>query len=120
MVANGSEPREILLDPMIAGSRGADGCEFDLELDLECSPRVKRLEMIDMMGLEDEPAQNSAAIAYATREIAFEIRHFLPWRVGPPVGIKRGCPPRVCGTPPRPVRTSAGCLHRSRSRAHPA
>ena len=33
MVANGSEPREILLDPMIAGSRGADGCEFDLEVD---------------------------------------------------------------------------------------
>ena len=70
MVANGSEPREILLDPMIAGSRGADGCEFDLEVDLECSPRVDRLDMIDMMGLEDEPAQNSAAIAYATREAA--------------------------------------------------
>ena len=70
MVANGSEPREILLDPMIAGSRGADGCEFDLEVDLECSPRVERLEMIDMMGLEDEPAQNSAAIAYASREAA--------------------------------------------------
>ena len=56
MVANGSEPREILLDPMIAGSRGADGCEFDLEVDRECSPRVERLEMIDMMGLEEEPA----------------------------------------------------------------
>ena len=71
MVANGSEPRETLLDPMMsAGSRGADGFEFDLEVDLECSPRVDRLDMIDMMGLEDEPAQNSAAIAYATREAA--------------------------------------------------
>ena len=50
MVANGSEPREILflLDPMIAGSRGADGCEFDLEVDRECSPRVARLEMADL------------------------------------------------------------------------
>ena len=57
MVANGSEPREILLDPMIAGSRGADGCEFDLEVDRECSPRVERLEM---MGLAEEPAQISA------------------------------------------------------------
>ena len=55
---------------MIAGSRGADGCEFDLEVDRECSPRVERLVMIDMMGLEEEPAQNSAAIAYATREAA--------------------------------------------------
>ena len=53
MVANGSEPREILLDPMSAGSRGADGCEFDLEVDRECSPRVERLEMI---GLAEEPA----------------------------------------------------------------
>ena len=42
MVANGSEPREILLDPMIAGSRGADGCEFDLEVDLECSKETNR------------------------------------------------------------------------------
>ena len=47
MVANGSEPREILLDPMSAGSRGAGGCEFDLEVDLECSPRVEGQEMID-------------------------------------------------------------------------
>ena len=38
---------------MIAGSRGADGCEFDLEVDLECSPRVGRLDMIDMMGFEE-------------------------------------------------------------------
>ena len=63
MVANGSEPREILLDPMIAGSRGADGCEFDLEVDRECSPRVERLELtVDMMGLAEEPVQHSAAI----------------------------------------------------------
>ena len=65
MVANGSEPREILLDPMIAGSRGADGCEFDLEVDRECSPRV---ESLGRMGLVEEPAQNSAAIADKTRE----------------------------------------------------
>ena len=67
MVANGSEPREILLDPMIAGSRGADGCEFDLEVDRECSPRV---EGRGRMGLVEEPAQNSAAIACATSEAA--------------------------------------------------
>ena len=58
MVANGSEPREILLDPMIAGSRGADGCEFDREVDRECSPRV---DSLDMMGSVDEPVRNSAA-----------------------------------------------------------
>ena len=63
MVANGSEPREILLDPMIAGSRGADGCEFDREVDRECSPRV---DSLDRMGLVEEPARNSAAIAGAT------------------------------------------------------
>ena len=63
MVANGSEPREILLDPMIAGSRGADGCEFDREVDRECSPRVDNLVV---MGSVDEPARNSAAIADAT------------------------------------------------------
>ena len=69
MVANGSEPREILLDPMIAGSRGEDGCDFDLEVDRECSPRVGGLEVtVDMMGLAEEPAQNSAAIACATSE----------------------------------------------------
>ena len=67
MVANGSEPREILLDPMIAGSRGADGCEFDREVDRECSPRV---DSLDMMGSVDEPARNSAAIADATGEAA--------------------------------------------------
>ena len=65
MVANGSEPREILLDPMVAGSRGADGCEFDREVDRECSPRV---DSLDMMGSVDEPARNSAAIADATGE----------------------------------------------------
>ena len=44
MVANGSEPREILLDPMSAGSRGADGCEFDLAVDREGSLyRIVRL-----------------------------------------------------------------------------
>ena len=48
MVANGSEPREILLDPMIAGSRGTDGCVFDREVDRECSPRV---DSLDMMGV---------------------------------------------------------------------
>ena len=63
MVANGSEPREILLDPMIAGSRGTDGCVFDREVDRECSPRV---DSLDMMGSVDEPARNSAAIADAT------------------------------------------------------
>ena len=63
MVANGSEPREILLDPMIACSRGADGCEFDREVDRECSPRV---DSLDMVGSVDEPARNSAAIADAT------------------------------------------------------
>ena len=41
MVANGSEPREILLDPMIAGSRGADGCEFDLAVHRECTQRMR-------------------------------------------------------------------------------
>ena len=59
MVANGSEPREIsyALDP------GAYGCEFDLEVDRECSPRVERLELtVDMMGLAEEPVQHSAAI----------------------------------------------------------
>ena len=67
MVANGSEPREILLDPMIAGSRGTDGCVFDREVDRECSPRV---DSLDMMGSVDEPARNSAAIADATGEAA--------------------------------------------------
>ena len=78
MVANGSEPREILLDPMVAGSRGADGCEFDREVDRECSPRVEgadgcefdrevdrecspRVDSLDMMGSVDEPVRNSAA-----------------------------------------------------------
>ena len=68
MVANGSEPREILLDPMIAGSRGADGCEFDREVDRECSPRVDSLDMMGSVELVEEPAQNSAAIACATSE----------------------------------------------------
>ena len=64
MVANGSESREILLDPiMIAGSRGADGCEFDREVDREYSPRV---DSLDTMGSVDAPARNSAAIADAT------------------------------------------------------
>ena len=35
MVANGSEPREVLLDPMIAGSRDADGCEFEVDPQLK-------------------------------------------------------------------------------------
>ena len=38
----------------IAGSRGADGCEFDLEVNRECSPRVERLEM---MGLAEVPGR---------------------------------------------------------------
>ena len=62
MVANGSEPREILLDPMIAGSRGTDGCVFDREVDRECSPRVDSLDMMGSVELVEEPAQNSAAI----------------------------------------------------------
>ena len=52
---------------MIAGSRGADGCEFDLEVDRECSPRV---DSLDMMGSVDEPVRNSAAIVDATGEAA--------------------------------------------------
>ena len=67
MVANGSEPREILLDPMIAGSRGADGCEFDREVDRECGRRVDSLVMVDSV---EEPVRNSAAIADATGEAA--------------------------------------------------
>ena len=55
MVANGSEPREILLDPMIAGSRGADGCEFDREVDRECSPRVDSLDMMGSGGIINLP-----------------------------------------------------------------
>ena len=82
MVANGSEPREILSDPMIAGSRGEDGCEFDLEVDRECSPRVERPEVTaDMMGLAEEPAQNSAAIADETREaVTFRFGEQNPFR----------------------------------------
>ena len=79
MVTNGSEPREILLDPVIAGSRGTDGCVFDREVDRECSPRV---DSLDMMGSVDEPARNSAAIADATGEAAtFTFGEQNPFRV---------------------------------------
>ena len=63
MVANGSEPREILLDPMIAGSRGADGCEFDLEVDLEC-----RLDLQFMQGKAGQfQAEESTQIRSSNR-----------------------------------------------------
>ena len=47
----GAEPREILLDPMVAGSRSAGGCEFDLAVDREGSPRVERIEMAGLVGV---------------------------------------------------------------------
>ena len=82
MVANGSEPREILLDPMIAGSsRGTDGCVFDREVDRECSPRVDSLDVMGSVELVEEPAQNSAAIACATSEaVTFRFGEQNPFR----------------------------------------
>ena len=34
---------------MIAGSRSAGGCEFDLAVDREGSPRVERIEMVGLV-----------------------------------------------------------------------
>ena len=71
MVANGSEPREILLDPMIAGSNGANDFAFDLGIGLRGGPSLEGLEMIvEKTDEAEKPAQNSAALERATREAA--------------------------------------------------
>ena len=45
MVAHEREPREILLDPTIAGSNGAKDFAFDLGLGLRGGPSLEGLEM---------------------------------------------------------------------------
>ena len=77
MVANGSgEPREIFSDPMIAGSRGEDGCEFDLEVDLSSLVRSRLLGKL----LSIDPQRRDQHFACAGKVSSFpqSLQNLIP------------------------------------------